>query len=114
MLVPVVAVSAVRSVAAAAIRAGTTTFARWTATPTHSSLPFETSAPRDLPVIDTRYSDPNALETPWPDVERVLDEAELFWISSVRATGTPHVTPLPAVWRDSALHFSTGAEEQKG
>ena len=64
--------------------------------------------------LDTRYSDPNAVATPWPDVERVLEEAELFWISSVRATGTPHVTPLPAVWRDNALHFCTGAEEQKG
>jgi len=64
--------------------------------------------------LDTRYSDPSAVATPWPDVERILDEAELFWISTVRATGMPHVTPLPAVWRDNALHFCTGADEQKG
>src|SRR6266496_4340877 len=39
--------------------------------------------------------------------------AELFWISTVRADGRPHVTPLVAVWLDGALHFSTGAGEQK-
>jgi len=40
--------------------------------------------------------------------------AELFWIPTVRADGRPHVTPLPAVWHDGALHFCTGAAEQKG
>ncbi len=44
----------------------------------------------------------------------VIEGAELFWISTVRADGRPHVTPLPAVWRDGALHFCTGASEQKG
>jgi len=43
----------------------------------------------------------------------VLETAELFWISTVRADGRPHVTPLVAVWLDGALHFSTGAGEQK-
>jgi nitroimidazol reductase NimA-like FMN-containing flavoprotein (pyridoxamine 5'-phosphate oxidase superfamily) len=43
----------------------------------------------------------------------VLEEAELFWISSVRTDGRPHVTPLVAVWLDGAVHFVTGAEEQK-
>jgi hypothetical protein len=32
----------------------------------------------------------------------------------VRPDGSPHVTPLPAVWQDTALYFCTGAEEQKG
>jgi general stress protein 26 len=43
----------------------------------------------------------------------VLETAELFWITTVRADGRPHVTPLVAVWLDGALHFSTGATEQK-
>ena len=43
----------------------------------------------------------------------MLEEAELFWISSVRTDGRPHVTPLVAVWLDGAVHFVTGAEEQK-
>jgi general stress protein 26 len=69
---------------------------------------------RPQPELDARYSDPNAVPTPWDDVERLLAEAELFWISTVRADGRPHVTPMPAVWQDGSLHFCTGADEQKG
>src|SRR5437763_6166231 len=64
--------------------------------------------------LDARFSDPNASATPWERVEHTIDGAELFWISTVRSDGRPHVTPLPAVWHDSALHFCTGAAEQKG
>ena len=42
-----------------------------------------------------------------------LERAELFWITTVRADGRPHTSPLVAVWLDGALHFSTGADEQK-
>ena len=64
--------------------------------------------------LDARFGDPEASPTPWSDVRRVIEEAELFWISTVRPDGRPHVTPLPAVWRDDTLYFCTGAEEQKG
>jgi hypothetical protein len=64
--------------------------------------------------LDARFSDPAAVATPWDHTRRVIDEAELFWISTVRADRPPHVTPLPAVWLDGALHFCTGAAEQKG
>jgi len=63
--------------------------------------------------IDPRFSDPGAVATPWDETRRVLETAELFWLSTVRADGRPHMTPLVAVWLDGALHFSTGAEEQK-
>ena len=63
--------------------------------------------------IDPRFSDPGAVATPWDETRRVLETAELFWVSTVRADGRPHVTPLVAVWLDGAIHFSTGAEEQK-
>src|SRR2546429_9361294 len=63
--------------------------------------------------IDTRFSDPAAVATTWDETRRALEEAELFWISTVRADGRPHVTPLVAVWLDGAIHFSTGASEQK-
>ena len=43
----------------------------------------------------------------------MLETAELFWISTVRGDGRPHVTPLPAVWHDGRLHFCTGPAEQK-
>lgn len=63
--------------------------------------------------VDVRFSDPDALATGWEETRRVLEAAELFWISTVRADGRPHVTPLVAVWVDDALHFCTGASEQK-
>jgi general stress protein 26 len=63
--------------------------------------------------LDARFGDEGAEPTPWPAVVRMLEEAELFWISTVRAEGRPHVTPLPAVWQDGALNFCTGAGEQK-
>jgi hypothetical protein len=64
--------------------------------------------------LDVRFSDPDAKPTPWDDTRRAIASAELFWISTVRADGRPHVTPLPAVWQDNKLHFCTGATEQKG
>jgi general stress protein 26 len=63
--------------------------------------------------IDPRFSDPDAAVTEWTETLRVIEAAELFWVSTVRADGRPHVTPLVAVWLDGALHFCTGAGEQK-
>ena len=63
--------------------------------------------------LDDRFSDPGAEPTPWGETERVLREAQLFWIATVRRDGRPHVTPLVAIWLDGALHFSTGPGEQK-
>ena len=63
--------------------------------------------------LDERFSDPEAEPTPWEETERTLREAQLFWISTVRRDGRPHVTPLVAVWHDGALHFCTGPGEQK-
>ncbi len=47
--------------------------------------------------LDPRYSDPRAGAPPRSEVERLVAEAELFRISTVRPDGRPHVTPLPAV-----------------
>ena len=55
----------------------------------------------------------DASPTGWDQARQVLETAELFWISTVRADGRPHVTPLVAVWLDEAIYFHTGAEEQK-
>ncbi|MGK5685290.1 pyridoxamine 5'-phosphate oxidase family protein [Actinoplanes sp. URMC 104] len=63
--------------------------------------------------LDARFSDPDATARPWSDVDDVLTSGKIFWLSTVRADGRPHVTPLPAVWRGGALHFCTGAREQK-
>lgn len=63
--------------------------------------------------LDTRFSDPNAVATDWQETRRTLEDAQLFWITTVRTDGRPHVTPLVAVWLDDAIHFATGAHEQK-
>jgi general stress protein 26 len=63
--------------------------------------------------LDTRFSEPGVAATGWDQTRRALEAAELFWITTVRADGRPHMTPLVAVWLDDALHFSTGAGEQK-
>ena len=65
------------------------------------------------PELDTHFSAPNATPTPWADVHAALRDAELFWISTIRPEGRPHVTPLPAVWHDMALYLCTGPQEQK-
>jgi PPOX class probable F420-dependent enzyme len=59
------------------------------------------------------YSDPAAVAVEWGETQRVLESAELFWVSTVRADGRPHVTPVVAVWTEGSLWFSTGTEEQK-
>jgi nitroimidazol reductase NimA-like FMN-containing flavoprotein (pyridoxamine 5'-phosphate oxidase superfamily) len=63
--------------------------------------------------LDARFSDPDAGATEWEETRRILETAELFWISTVRGDGRPHVTPLVAVWLDGAIHFCTGSTEQK-
>jgi general stress protein 26 len=69
----------------------------------------------DEPVteLDPRFSDADTVATGWEETLGVLEAAELFWISTVRADGRPHATPLVAVWQDGAIHFCTGATEQK-
>ena len=63
--------------------------------------------------LDQRFSGPDADPTGWEQTRRALEDAELFWVTTVRADGRPHMTPLVAVWADDALHFCTGAGEQK-
>jgi general stress protein 26 len=65
------------------------------------------------PELDERFSDSGATATPWSTTQTVLEQAQLSWISTVRANGRPHVTPLVAVWLDDAVHFTTGPGEQK-
>ncbi|MGP3999661.1 pyridoxamine 5'-phosphate oxidase family protein [Streptomyces sp. 8N706] len=63
--------------------------------------------------LDARYSMPGASPTGWAEARGLLEEAELFWLSTVRPDGRPHVTPLLSVWRNDALYFCTGPAERK-
>jgi general stress protein 26 len=71
------------------------------------------AAPEPVAQLDERFSSPDATALPWADVLDQIERAEIFWLSTVRRDGRPHVTPLPAMWLDGALHFCTGPEEQK-
>ncbi|MER6616801.1 pyridoxamine 5'-phosphate oxidase family protein [Streptomyces xantholiticus] len=66
-----------------------------------------------LPELDPRFSDPKASAADWSDAAAQLRDAELFWLTTVRPDGRPHVTPLIAVWHDDCLHFCTGPGERK-
>ena len=63
--------------------------------------------------IDLRFSDARATAIPWAEAQDALTRAEMFWLSTVRPDGRPHVTPLISVWLDNALYFCTGEDERK-
>jgi general stress protein 26 len=63
--------------------------------------------------VDARFSGEGAPPTSWDAAREQLESAEIYWITTVRRDGRPHVTPLIAVWHDDALHFCTGPDEQK-
>lgn len=63
--------------------------------------------------LDPDYSEAGATACPWSVARKLLTGAEVYWLSTVRPDGRPHVTPLIGVWADGALHFATGAEERK-
>lgn len=72
-----------------------------------------TVTPQPTVELNTGFSSPEATARPWAEVESVLSDAEIFFLSTVRRGDRPHVTPLPAIWLDGSLHFCTGSEEQK-
>lgn len=63
--------------------------------------------------LDARYSSDDATATEWTHAANLLEKAELFWLSTIRPDGRPHVTPLISVWLDGAIYFCTGPEERK-
>jgi hypothetical protein len=61
----------------------------------------------------TAFSTPDAEPIEWSTGRTQLAAAPLYWLSTVRPAGSPHVTPLIGVWWEGALYFVTGAEERK-
>ena len=68
---------------------------------------------REPDVVLGAFSSPGARATPWASALAVLAEAEVFWLSTVRPDGRPHVTPLLAAWSLGGLCFTTGGQERK-
>ena len=63
--------------------------------------------------LDEPFSQPGATATDWSAVQPILEAAEVCWLTTVRADGRPHVTPLVAVWLGDSMYFCTGEHEQK-
>lgn len=63
--------------------------------------------------LNEGYSQPGGTAPAWATVARVLSVSEMFWLSTVRRDGRPHVTPLPAIWADGSVYFCVGSQEQK-
>ena len=63
--------------------------------------------------MDDRFGDPAAAAPSLESVQKLLEQAELYWLTTVRPDGRPHVTPLVGVWSDGHFAFCTGAGEQK-
>jgi general stress protein 26 len=63
--------------------------------------------------LQPEFSSPGATPTAWAEGRAALEQAEVYWLATVRPEGRPHVTPVLAVWLDGALYFSTGESERK-
>jgi general stress protein 26 len=63
--------------------------------------------------LHEQFSSKGATATSWAEARQHLEKAEVFWLSTVRPDGRPHVTPMVSVWLDGALYFSTGPTERK-
>jgi general stress protein 26 len=62
--------------------------------------------------LDKRFGQTDQAED-WNRVSDTLTGAELYWLTTVRGDGRPHVTPLVGVWVDDSFVFCTGGDEQK-
>lgn len=62
--------------------------------------------------LDRRFSEADE-PVSWAQVDLVLAGAELYWLTTVREDGRPHVTPLVGLWVGDGFVFCTGAGEQK-
>lgn len=72
-------------------------------TPNDRKELFEVNEP--VTTMDTRYSEPDAVATSWDETRRALETAEVFWLSTVRADGRPHVTPVLDPYRPHLPKF---------
>jgi nitroimidazol reductase NimA-like FMN-containing flavoprotein (pyridoxamine 5'-phosphate oxidase superfamily) len=59
------------------------------------------------------FSGAGATPTDWAEGRLRIEDAQVFWLSTVRPDGRPHVTPLLAVWHQDAMYFCTGPDERK-
>jgi general stress protein 26 len=71
------------------------------------------TAPAPVTTLGADFSSPDAIPIPWESAVPLLEEAQVYWLSTVRPDSRPHVTPLIGLWFDDAFHFCTGESERK-
>jgi hypothetical protein len=54
-----------------------------------------------------------ASQPSWDEVASRLEDAQFFWLATVRPDGRPHVIPVLAVWLDGTLYFAAGPSTRK-
>ena len=62
--------------------------------------------------LDPRFSEAEQAAD-WQTVSDALAAAELYWLTTVRGDGRPHITPLVGAWVDDGSCSAPGREEQK-
>jgi hypothetical protein len=63
--------------------------------------------------LEPQFSSDDATATPRTEARERRATAKVYWLSTVRPNGRPHVTPIASVWMDGTLYFSTGPSERK-
>ena len=69
--------------------------------------------PERMPRTAQPFGATVALPTPWAEARSRLEEAQFYWLATVRPDGRPHSVPVLAVWVDGALHLSAGPATRK-
>ncbi len=63
--------------------------------------------------LQPQFSSAGATAISWATARAQLEGAEIYWLTTVRPDGRPHVTSLIAVWLEGVLYFCTGPGERK-
>jgi hypothetical protein len=63
--------------------------------------------------LDPQFSSSDASATPWPEATAAVEAAGVYWLSTVKPDGRPHVTPVAGVWSDDAFVFASGTTKRK-
>jgi nitroimidazol reductase NimA-like FMN-containing flavoprotein (pyridoxamine 5'-phosphate oxidase superfamily) len=69
----------------------------------------------DRPVTDKGYGIPRSLKgtLDWAWARDRLEQADVYWVASVRPNGRPHVTPIWGVWVDEAFWMEGGPRTRR-
>jgi hypothetical protein len=65
------------------------------------------------PVAGRLLGDAEARPPSWREARARLEEAQFYWLSTVRPDGQPHIMPVLAIWLDGALHVSASPASRK-